>query len=107
MASIGARGEELLSFIQESQILPASSWISAQQELVRLTGVDLPEAEAQAALAQIHNFKWLEAERAGFDTWAVIQPENPLRAAAVHWVRKHFSQFATGMQGGRRDQSVA
>jgi len=72
----------------------------AQQELLRLTGVDLPGQEAVEALAQIHKYKWLEAERAGFDTWAVIQPENPLRAAAVHWVRKHFGQFEQAMHHG-------
>jgi len=72
----------------------------AQQELLRLAGVELPEQEAFEALAEIHKYKWLEAERAGFDTWAVIQPENPLRAAAVHWVRKYFGQFEEAMHRG-------
>jgi hypothetical protein len=67
----------------------------AADELLRLTGVSLPEAEAEEALREIHNFKWLEAERAGFDTWAVIQPTSPLRAAAVHWVRKYYQEFAS------------
>lgn len=67
--------------------------VSASDELQRLTGIQLSEGAACAALSQIHNFKWLEAERVGFDTWAVIQPENPLRAAAIHWVRKHLGEF--------------
>src|SRR3712207_4293248 len=57
----------------------------AFQQLRRLIGVTLPEQEAQVVLQSIHEFKWLEAERAGFDVWATIQPDCPLRAAAVHW----------------------
>jgi hypothetical protein len=94
-----AEGTEAEPAIAAEGLSPWGTGLSAQQELLRLTGVQLDEPEAVEALTEIHNFKWLEAERAGFDTWAIIQPENPLRAAAVHWVRKYFNQFNTSHQG--------
>lgn len=111
-ASIAVPGRGLVAFeMSESAAAALQGWYegsveaarqgvvksmrNAAEELLRLTGVSLPEGEAQEALREIHNFKWLEAERVGFDTWAMIQPTSPLRAAAVHWVRKHYQNFAS------------
>lgn len=92
----------------EYQPICAGEKTSARAELLRLTGVELDETQAREALSQIHSFKWIAAEKAGFDTWAVIQPSNPLRAAAVHWVRKHFDEFhAFQRSGAGNHKSVA
>lgn len=95
-------------FSADSQPVTVGEKSSARAELLRLTGVELDETQAREALSEIHSFKWIAAEKAGFDTWAVIQPSNPLRAAAVHWVRKHFDEFhAFQRSGAGNHESVA
>lgn len=65
----------------------------ARRQLFKLIGVYLPEAEARRALQNIHEFKWIEAEKAGFDIWHKTAANQPLHAAARTWSARHLQSF--------------
>lgn len=65
----------------------------ARRTVFKLLGIYLPEPQARRVLAEIHNFKWLQAEKAGTDIWLEKAPHNPLAAAAAEWARRHWGDF--------------
>ncbi len=65
----------------------------ARRQLFKLIGVYLPEAEARRALQNIHEFKWIEAEKAGFDIWQIAPARQPLHEAARAWSARHLQGF--------------
>lgn len=65
----------------------------ARRAVFRLLGIYLPEAQAQVVLREIHNFKWIAAEKAGEDIWRKRAPENPFAAAAREWAGRYLDLF--------------
>ena len=65
----------------------------ARRAVFRLLGFYLPETEARDLLRIIHEFKWIEAEKAGCDIWTIEAPEEPLRKAARDWAGRFLPRF--------------
>lgn len=65
----------------------------ARRTVFKLLGIYLPEPQARLVLAEIHNFKWLQAEKAGTDIWQAKAPHNPLAAAAAEWAQRYWNDF--------------
>jgi hypothetical protein len=59
----------------------------------RLLGIYLPEREARELLKKIHDFKWIEAEKAGADIWRKREPREPFKAAAQNWATRYLPKF--------------
>jgi hypothetical protein len=66
---------------------------NARRSLFKLIGVYLPEAQAREALSNIHDYKWIEAEKAGYDIWTRQAPAAPLGAAARAWAARYLKGF--------------
>lgn len=64
----------------------------ARRAVYRLLGIYLPEREAKALLKRVHEFKWIEAEKAGCDIWSVWA-EEPLQEAAHVWAQNYLPGF--------------
>lgn len=65
-----------------------------RRALFKLLGIYLPEEQAREALRNIHDFKWIEAEKAGCDIWATSAPDAPpLGRAARVWSMNHLQSF--------------
>jgi hypothetical protein len=75
---------------------------TARRSLFNLIGVYLPEAQAREALRNIHDYKWIEAEKAGYDIWSRAASESPIRAAALAWAARHLQSF----QNWRKPQTA-
>ena len=65
----------------------------SRRAVYQLLGIYLPEREAKALLRRIHDFKWIEAEKAGCDIWRKREPRAPLKAAAKQWASNHLPKF--------------
>lgn len=63
----------------------------ARRELHRLTGVYMPEEQAEEILNRISDHQWIQAEKAQRNIWAEHDPQAPRRAAALDWMHNHFS----------------
>jgi hypothetical protein len=73
----------------------------ARRAVFRLLGIYLPEAEAREVIRKIHDFKWIEAEKAGFDIWSSHhQPEVAFKRAAKTWADSYLGSFL-GWKGER------
>lgn len=64
-----------------------------RRAVFRMLGIYLPEREAKALLRNVHEYKWIEAEKAGHDVWTKAEPQCPLTAAARAWAVRHLQQF--------------
>ncbi len=64
-----------------------------RRAVYRILGIYLPEREARTLLQNVHDYKWIEAEKAGFDLWSKKEPRSPLTAAAHAWAVRHLNQF--------------
>ena len=69
--------------------------VVVQGRLEKALGIDLPldPAGASELLAEVHRFKWLEAERAGRDIWRERHPSDPEAGAAREWFRLYFGAW--------------
>ena len=65
----------------------------ARRAVFRLLGIYLPENEAREVLARIHDHKWIQAEKAGYDIWESKARTAPLRAAARDWARRYLDAY--------------
>jgi hypothetical protein len=65
----------------------------SRRTVFRLLGIYLPEREARALLSKIHDFKWIEAEKAGCDIWRKCEPRAPFTAAAQNWASRYLPKF--------------
>ncbi len=72
---------------------PAMETNPNRRAVFRLLGIYLPEREAKALLNNVHEFKWIEAEKAGYDVWEEVSPRCPLKAAAAAWAPSYLDQF--------------
>jgi hypothetical protein len=68
----------------------------ARRAVFRLLGSYFTETEAREILRCIHDYKWIEAEKAGFDIWCINSCE-PLKHAAQSWARHHLSATITAV----------
>lgn len=64
-----------------------------RRAVYRMLGIYLPEREARALLRNVHEYKWIEAEKAGYDLWAQPDAKCPLTRAAQSWAAKYLEQF--------------
>jgi hypothetical protein len=64
-----------------------------RRKVFELFGVYLPEREARALLKKIHEFKWIEAEKAGEDIWDATEPDRSFETAARHWADRFLPQY--------------
>ncbi len=64
-----------------------------RRAVYRMLGIYLPEREARTLLQNVHDYKWIEAEKAGFDLWSTEEPRSPLSLAAHAWARHYLQQF--------------
>lgn len=62
-----------------------------RRQVFRLLGIYLPEREARELLKTVHDYKWIESEKAGFDLWS--RKEEPLEEAARSWADKYLSKY--------------
>lgn len=76
----------------------------ARRAVFRLLGAYFPEPEAREILQRIHDHKWIEAEKAGFDIWRLNGYE-PLKMAAETWAQRHLP--ATVLALHNQDDEVA
>ena len=65
----------------------------SRRAVFQLLGIYLPEREAKALLTRVHDYKWIEAEKAGKDIWRCREPRAPLKAAAQNWASKYLPGF--------------
>lgn len=65
----------------------------ARRAVFQLLGVYLPERQAREVLRKIHEYKWIEAEKAGFDFWSRHCPNMPLEAAASQWALHYLDDY--------------
>ncbi|MEQ8822574.1 MAG: hypothetical protein RLY93_20245 [Sumerlaeia bacterium] len=58
----------------------------------RILGAEksLPLPLVDSLLDEVARYRWIEAQKAGFDVWAVGYPEDPERGAMAEWLRKHY-----------------
>lgn len=61
-----------------------------RRKVFELFGFYLPEREARDLLKKIHDYKWIEAEKAGFDIWSDNNACDPFKTAATHWAGKYM-----------------
>jgi hypothetical protein len=80
----------------------------ARRAVFRLLGEYFPEEAAREILARIHDYKWIEAEKAGFDIWRINGYE-PLKIAARTWAEKHLPATVTAIycEDGEDDEAAA
>lgn len=64
-----------------------------RRAVFHMLGIYLPEREARAVLQNIHEYKWIEAEKAGYDVWTQVAPREPFLAAARVWAAAYLSRF--------------
>jgi hypothetical protein len=72
----------------------------ARRAVFRLLGIYLPEPEAREVIRKIHDFKWIEAEKAGFDIWSSNRPEVAFKKAAKTWADSYLGSYL-GWKGER------
>lgn len=72
----------------------------ARRAVFRLLDIYLPESEAREVIRKIHDFKWIEAEKAGFDIWSSNRPDVALSKAARTWADSYLGSFL-GWRGKR------
>ena len=72
----------------------------ARRAVFRLLGIYLPEPEAREVIRKIHDFKWIEAEKAGFDIWSSNRPEVAFKKAARTWADSYLGSYL-GWKGER------
>lgn len=77
----------------------------ARRAVFRLLGVYFPEAQAREILQRIHDYKWIEAEKAGFDIWRLNGYE-PLKAAAETWARRHLPATVLALHGTEEHEAA-
>jgi hypothetical protein len=70
-----------------------------------LLGAYFPEAEAREILQRIHDHKWIEAEKAGFDIWRLNGYE-PLKIAAETWARRHLPATVLALHGTEEHEAA-
>lgn len=65
----------------------------ARRAVFRLLGFYLPESEARDLLRRIHEYKWIEAEKAGRDIWVeAARSASPLEVAARNWASRYLDR---------------
>ena len=65
----------------------------ARRAVFKLLGVYMPETEAKDVLARIHEHKWIQAEKAGYDIWDTRSSRSPLGAAARDWAGRYLERY--------------
>ena len=70
----------------------------ARREVFRLLGIYLPEPQARMLLHEVHDYMWIQAEKAGCDIWQVLDNKQPFAAAAREWGRRYLASFTTYWQ---------
>lgn len=79
--------------------LPAGSFRAvaarnpARREVFRLLGIYLPEREARELLKQVHDYKWIQAEKLGYDVWHQAHQKSAFSTAARYWAHRYLDAF--------------
>lgn len=64
-----------------------------RRRVFELFGFYLPEREARDLLKKVHDFKWIEAEKVGFDIWDHSPQNDPFSTAATSWAARHLNGY--------------
>jgi hypothetical protein len=90
-----AQGKVCALFPSEEPILRSAIVAKnpARRAVFKLLGIYLPEAQARLVLQEIHNYKWITAEKAGKDVWAEQAPQAPFTAAARAWASHYLNAW--------------
>lgn len=67
----------------------------ARRAVYKILGIYLPEREARDMLRKIHEYKWIEAEKAGFDIWQKRARDCGFSDAATRWAKFYLRPYLT------------